>query len=81
MKDPGFSLEPDTKLNKSFCTLLIFDLILFYLQAGLAVFLLPVNRDSLAARNSISLLVSSSVTGGTRAFLSLLDSDRQEIRQ
>lgn len=35
---------------------------LLYLQAGLAVFLLPVNRDSLAARNSISRLVSSSVT-------------------
>lgn len=33
-----------------------------YLQAGFAVFLRPVNRDSLAARNSISRLVSSSVT-------------------
>lgn len=33
-----------------------------YLQAGLAVFLLPVKRDSLAARSSISRLVFSSVT-------------------
>lgn len=43
------------------------DVELLYLQAGLAVFLLPVNRDSLAARSSMSLLVSSSVTVGTES--------------
>lgn len=47
-----------------------------YLQAGLAVFLLPVNRDSLAARSSISRLVFSSVTA-TRSKSADKQTDRQ----